>query len=224
MSQDWEKRLEKYFIEFLGTFFLVFTVGSAALFGVNSVISAIAVGMALMIMVYAGGYISGGHYNPAVSFAAFVANALDGKELLPYWLSQLFGALLAVYFVCGLSLVTLPDPVCPYSMAQIMLGEFLFTFILCLVVLNTTVSSKNAGNGYYGIVIGSTVTVGALAVGGIACFGAFNPAVAVGLGFLKIACWKGLLMTIFTNIIAGALSAYVYRFVNGEKFVLNKDE
>jgi len=224
MDIELEKKIEKCFIEFIGTFFLVFAVGSTALFGTNSAISAVVVGLALMIMVYAGGYISGGHYNPAVSLAAFAAKALDKKDLLPYWASQFLGALLAVYFARGMAVVTLPDPVCFYSMSQIMLGEFLFTFILCLVVLNTTVSSKSVGNSYYGLVIGATVTVGAFAVGGIACFGAFNPAIAVGMGLLQMACWSGLLVTIFTNVIAGALAAYVYRYINGERFVTTKNE
>ena len=69
-----------YVVEFIGTFFLVFTVGCVLLLGGDGVINAIAIGFALMIMVYAGGFVSGGHYNPAVTLAAVMRKALPAVE------------------------------------------------------------------------------------------------------------------------------------------------
>ena len=206
---------KKYLVEFIGTFFLVFTVASAVLLGGNGVIAPLSIGFALMIMVYAGGHISGGHYNPAVSLAAAIRGALAWGQLIPYWIFQVAGAACASLLVAQFAV--LPDAVgCPFSLAQLVIGEFLFTFALCYVVLQVATSKKTEGNSYYGLAIGSTVLVGAFAVGGIFCLGAFNPAVAVGLGLIKSVCWIGAGITALTNLIAGIVAALVYKFVDAE--------
>ena len=204
---------KKYLVEFIGTFFLVFTVASAVLFGgANGVIAPLSIGFALMIMVYAGGHISGGHYNPAVSLAAAIRGALDWSQLVPYWFFQIAGAACAA-FLAG-QFAILPNTVgCPFPLLPLIIGEFLFTFALCYVVLLVATSPKTEGNSYYGLAIGSTVLVGAFAVGGIFCLGAFNPAVATGLFLIKGVCWLGALITAIVNLIAGACAALVYKFV-----------
>ncbi len=206
----------KYLVEFIGTFFLVFTVASAVLLGgEHGVIAPLSIGFALMIMVYAGGHISGGHYNPAVSFAAAIRGALAWGQLIPYWIFQVAGAACAALLVANYAV--LPEAAgCPFSCVQLVIGEFLFTFALCYVVLQVATSKKTEGNSYYGLAIGSTVLVGAFAVGGIFCLGAFNPAVAVGLGMIKSVCWVGAGITIATNLVAGAVAALVYKFVDAE--------
>jgi len=207
-----KENFKKYLVEFIGTFFLMFTVGSVVLLGANPVIGAIAIGFALMIMVYAGGYVSGGHYNPAVSLAAVVSGAMDKKQIIQYWVAQALGASAAALLVCFLS-PEIIESSCPFTLPQIIIGEFLFTFALCYVVLQTAVSEKTAGNNYYGLAIGSTVMVGAVAVGGF-CFGAFNPAVALGLGILNVACWISMGITVLTNLFAAVVAALVFRFIN----------
>jgi len=205
----------KYLVEFIGTFFLVFTVASAVLLGGNGVIAPLSIGFALMIMVYAGGHISGGHYNPAVSLAAAIRGALAWEQLLPYWIFQVAGAACAALLVACFAV--LPEAVgCPFSLTTLVIGEFLFTFALCYVVLQVATSKKTEGNSYYGLAIGSTVLVGAFAVGGIFCLGAFNPAVAVGLGLIKSTCWIGAGITALTNLVAGVVAAFVYKFTDGE--------
>ncbi len=209
------ENLRKYLVEFIGTFFLVFTVASVVLLGGDGVIGALAIGFALMIMVYAGGHISGGHYNPAVSLAAAIRGALSWCQLVPYWIAQVIGAGCAALIVAHYA--TLPESTaCPFTIAQVIIGEFLFTFALCYVVLQVATSKKTAGNSYYGLAIGSTVLVGAFAVGGIFCPGAFNPAVAVGLGLIKSACWCCVGLIAVTNLIAGLIAALVYKFVDAE--------
>lgn len=209
------EHLAKYLVEFIGTFFLVFTVASAVLLGGEGVIAPISIGFALMIMVYAGGHISGGHYNPAVSLAAAIRGALDWRELIPYWIFQVLGASGAAILVANFA--TLPEVgACPFTLAQVIIGEFLFTFALCYVVLQVATSKKTEGNSYYGLAIGSTVTVGAFAVGGIFCLGAFNPAVAVGLGLIHSACWCGVGVIALTNLVAAICAALVFKFTDAE--------
>ena len=211
-----KENLRKYLVELIGTFFLVFTVASAVLFGGEfGVIAPLSIGFALMIMVYAGGHISGGHYNPAVSFAAALRGALEWKQLVPYWIFQFIGAACAE-LLAGLFRNIPAAPPCPFTLPALIIGEFLFTFALCYVVLQVATSKKTEGNSYYGLAIGSTVLVGAFAVGGIFCFGAFNPAVALGLGLIKASCWAGVGITALVNLVAGGFAAIVYKFVDAE--------
>ena len=211
-----KENFRKYLVEFIGTFFLVFTVASAVLFGGDhGVIAPLSIGFVLMVMVYAGGHISGGHYNPAVSFAAAIRGALAWGQLIPYWIFQVAGAACAALLAAKFAI--LPEThACPLPWLQVVIGEFLFTFALCYVVLQVATSKKTEGNSYYGLAIGSTVLVGAYAVGGIFCLGAFNPAVAVGLGLIKSACWLGVGIISATNLIAALCAALVYKFVDAE--------
>jgi aquaporin Z len=133
-----------------------------------------------MIMVYMGGHISGGHYNPAVSLAAAIRGALPMGKLVPYWLVQLLGAMvaaLAARYALGKPFACAPGEA--VGAGQALLIEFLFTFALCLVVLNVATAKKTEGNSYYGLAIGFTIVVAAFAGGGISG-GAFNPAVGLG--------------------------------------------
>ena len=205
--------LGKYLVEFIGTFFLVFTVASVVLMGGEGVIGAIAIGFALMVCVYAGGHISGGHYNPAVSLAAAIRGALEWKHLVPYWIFQVLGAAAAAYAMA--SFTTLPAVgECPFTLPMVITGEFLFTFLLCYVVLEVATCKKTEGNSFYGLAIGSVVVVGAFAAGGILCHGAFNPAVAAGLGVMHAASWACMGITALTNLVAGIAAALVFKFVN----------
>ncbi len=170
--------MRAYITEFIGAFFLVLTIG---LTSVSSLaVAPLAIGSALMVMVYMGGHISGAHYNPAVSLAACIRGALPWSQLAPYIGSQLLGAIVAgfaVYAITGTPFG--PAPAMDASSQASLLVEILFTFALALVVLNVATSSKTSGNSYYGLAIGFTVMVGAFAGGGVSG-GAFNPAVGLG--------------------------------------------
>ena len=210
-----KESLRKYLVEFIGTFFLVFTVLSVVFYNSPGVIGAIAIGFALMVCVYAGGHISGGHYNPAVSFAAAIRGALEWKQLIPYWIFQLLGA--GAAFGLMTLYVTVPEvQACSFNVKEIIGGEFLFTFLLCYVVLLVATSKRTEGNSFYGLAIGSTVTVGAFAVGGLLCYGAFNPAVAAALGLFHAAPLTCICITAITNLIAGACAAIIFKFVEAE--------
>ncbi len=213
------ENLKKYLVELIGTFFLVLTIACTGLLGSDGVIAPLAIGSALMVMVYAGGHISGGHYNPAVSLAAAVRGALEWKQFVPYVIAQLIGGVIAVFlfqFMAG-DMALLPDEPNTFALKGLLIAEFLFTFALCYVVLNTATAKGTAGNSFYGLAIGFTVLVGAFSVGGSLCAGAFNPAVAVSVGVLGIIPCKLVCYTILANIIAGICAAVTFRFVNPEE-------
>ena len=87
--------MQRYATELIGTFFLVLTVGCTVIGGAPGVIPPLAIGAALMVMVFAGGHISGGHYNPAVTFGVWLRGKLPVSDVVPYWVAQVIGALLA---------------------------------------------------------------------------------------------------------------------------------
>ncbi|MCD8377623.1 MAG: aquaporin [Candidatus Gastranaerophilales bacterium] len=203
--------MKHYLTEFIGTFFLVLTVACCSYTG--NPLGALAIASVLMVMVYAGGYISGGHYNPAVSLAACIRGALPYKEFVPYAVVQCLGGACAVWAFYGLvGHAGIFQPV-DYNLTGLLIAETLFTFALCYVVLHTATSKETSGNSYYGLAIGFTVLVGAIAVGGRFCAGAFNPAVAVSLGMLGVSAWALAGYTILANLAGGVLAACVFKAV-----------
>lgn len=198
--------------EFIGTFVLVATVGLTVL--QESAFAPLAIGSALMIAVYMGGHISGGHYNPAVTLGVWLRGKLDAGMVLPYMLAQVAGAAVAALFVQGLVGQTfVPAPGGASSTLVALAAELVFTFMLVLVVLNVATDEATAGNSYYGLAIGFTVVVGAFAVGAISG-GAFNP--AVGLGPAIVHGIAGgpvghVWLYLVGPLLGGALAASVYR-------------
>jgi aquaporin Z len=209
--------MKKFIVEFIGTFFLVFTVGVCVVNPNAGVIAPLAIGSVLMVMVYAGGHISGGHYNPAVTVAVALRGRMAASEVPAYLLAQLTGALMAAgasYYLKGPNeLAGAPGPA--YVLAQMVFAEFLFTFALAYVVLNVATAKANAGNSFYGLAIGFTVMVGAFAVGPISG-GAFNPAVATGCLYLGLIPATTYLAYLVAQLGAGALAAYVFKVLNPE--------
>ena len=211
--------LKKYLVELIGTFFLVLTVVCTGCLGADGVIAPLAIGSALMVMVYAGGHISGGHYNPAVSLAAAIRGALPWGQFIPYVIAQVVGGVIAVYLfkLMAGEMALLPEEPSTFGLKGLLIAEFLFTFALCYVVLNTATAKGTNGNSFYGLAIGFTVLVGAFSVGGTLCAGAFNPAVAVSVGVLGSISCKLVCFTILANLIAGLCAALTFKFVNTEE-------
>lgn len=200
----------KYLYEFIGTFFLVFTVGMTVL-NPNSagLFAPLAIGSALAVMIFAGGHVSGGHYNPAVSLAVYLRKQLGVRDLGLYWIAQFAGGLLAAFATLYFKGDYAPAPLV-LDPVKALLAEFLFTFALCFVVLNVATAKATAGNSYFGWAIGFTVLTGAYAVGAISG-GAFNPAVALGITVLKIASWSSLWIYFVANLLGGAAAAWIFR-------------
>jgi len=202
--------MNKLLTEFIGTFFLVLTIGCTVLAGVT--IAPLAIGSALMVMIFAGGHISGGHFNPAVSLGAMLRGRLNVAEAIGYWVSQVLAALAAAFAVkylrAGAEVKAMTLDIGPAFLA-----EFLFTFALVYVVLSVATAKGTAGNSFYGLAIGFTVLTGAFAVGDISG-GAFNPAVAVGISILGLSAWANLWLYLAAELAAGVLAAIVFRLIN----------
>jgi aquaporin Z len=208
--------MKKYLVEFIGTFFLVFTVGSTVIAPGAGALTPLAIGASLMVMVFAGGHISGGHYNPAVTLAVWIRGKCDTKDVIPYWLVQIAAAFVAAWIVGRMKMQGAATPLAFASWKPAFVAEFLFTFALCWVVLNVATSKGTANNSFYGLAIGMTVTVGACAVGGVSG-GAFNPAVATGISLMGLSSW-GNYWVLLSGEAAGAIAAAAaYKIVNGSE-------
>ena len=203
--------MKKYITEFIGTFFLVLTIGCTVIPGAAGVIAPLAIGSALMIMIFAGGHISGGHYNPGVTLAVWLRGRCESKDVVPYIFSQVLGALAAASIVTFLYKAGTPMIIADVPKAFV--AELLFSFALCYVVLNVATAKANANNSFYGLAIGFTVVVGAFAVGGISG-GAFNSAVAVGAAAMKMLNFADIWIHISANLAGGAAAAGVFKFAN----------
>lgn len=206
--------MKKYLVEFIGTFFLVFTVGMTVVQPNIGSLALLAIGAALMIMVYAGGHVSGGHYNPAVTLAVWLRGRCATADVLPYWISQIIGAFVAAF----LTLYLKNDPaIAPQELkiAPALIAEFVGTFALAYVVLNVATAKATSGNSFYGLAIGFTVMTMAFALGGISG-GAFNPAVATGITVMHLEKAANIWIYLVANFSGGALAAVVFKFVNPE--------
>ena len=196
-------------VELIGTFFLVLTIGASVYSGTT--LAPLAIGSALMVMVYAGGHISGAHYNPAVTMAVLVRGRIPFGEAVEYWIVQLVGGVLAALVVRGImtpaQALSTAHPVGPAFVA-----ELLFTFALTYVVLNVATSKDHPNNSFYGLAIGFTVMVGAFAVGGISG-GAFNPAVVIG-GLVMGLFNPTALLYLVAELAAGVLAGLAFRALN----------
>jgi aquaporin Z len=203
----------KYAVELIGTFFLVFTVGVSVIGG--NVLAPLAIGAVLMVMIYAGGHISGGHYNPAVTVAALVRGRIGLRDAVGYWVAQLVGGLIAALAVEGvLHRAQVPaSTLSGHTLLAALVVELLFTFALCYVVLNVATSRDHPDNSFYGLAIGFTVVAGALAVGGISG-AAFNPAVTLGGTVLGLFAWSTLLLYVVVQAIAGAAAGLTFLALN----------
>jgi aquaporin Z len=204
--------MNRYLAEFIGTFFLVLTIGCTVLSGGKGVIPPLAIGSALMVMIYAAGHISGAHFNPAVTIAVWLRGRCKAADVGPYIAAQIAGAAAAACTACYLR----PDagavamtPFVPHAL----LAEFLFTFALAYVVLNVATSKATQGNSYYGLAIGFTVLTGAFAVGDISG-GAFNPAVAVGITMMGLSSWANIWIFMVGTFGGAIVAALAFKLMN----------
>lgn len=209
----------RYLTEFVGTFFLVLTIGFTVLDGTP--LAPLAIGASLMVMVYMGGHVSGAHYNPAISLAVLMRGKLAPGDFIPYLAAQLLGALTAsgvVYLVLDRSFS--PARAETASVLDALVVEFLYTFALGLVVLNSATAKATQGNSFYGLAIGFTI-VAAAAAGGPISGGAFNPAVGMGPGIVHALVGHGSLRDLWIYVVGpvagGAAAAQVFRLQNAQE-------
>jgi aquaporin Z len=207
--------MRRYLTEFIGTFFLVLTVCLSVHY---NAMPGLAIGAILMVMVYMGGPISGGHYNPGVSLGVALRGKLSYADMVAYWIAQVVGGICAV--LIGWLLVGHPEAVGVQAfggatLLPALVAEFVFSFALVLTVLSTATSAKSAGNSYFGLAIGFTVGAGVFAVGSLTG-AAFNSAVGVGVCLFGLSATSNLWVYIVANLAGGAVAAAAFRFMSPE--------
>ena len=168
--------------EFIGTFWLVLGGCGSAVFaakfvsdgtsvGIGFLGVALAFGLTVLTGVYAFGTISGGHFNPAVTLGAALARRVEWAALVPYWISQIVGGLLAglvIYVIAsgkdgwsatGNMAANGFGEHSPggYSLAAVLLAEVILTAVFLLVILGST--DDRAPKGFAGLSIGLTLTL-----------------------------------------------------------------
>lgn len=204
--------MNKYLTEFIGTFFLVLTIGCTVIGGGPHVVPPLAIGAILMVMVYAGGHVSGGHYNPAVTLGVWMRGRCDTADVAPYWIAQIVGALAAAFatkFLVGAPAGTAMAP----QPGPALLAEFLFTFALVYVVLNVATSKATMGNPFYAVAIGMTVMAGAFSVG-VVSGAAFNPAVAIGVSTMGLISPTSIWIHIVGDMAGAAVAALLFKYMH----------
>jgi aquaporin Z len=170
----------QYAVEAIGAFFLLVGVGAVA--GSASPFAPLGIGAVLIMMTYAGGQLSGEHYNAVMALAVLVRRRIALRDALAYWIVQ-FGVGMLAAFVVGL----------------------LFTFALCSVVLNVANSKSHPDNPYYGLAVGFTVLAGTFAVGAISG-GAFNPVVSLVTAVMDMSAWPTLWVYLVAQTFAGIVA------------------
>ncbi len=213
--------MKKYLVEFIGTFFLVFTIGMTVVAPGAGAMAPLAIGSILAVMIFSGGHVSGGHFNPAVTLGVWLRGKCPASDVVPYLGAQFTAGLVASLAVKALKTglvaqaAALSGPMTP-EVLPALLAEFLFTFALVWVVLHTATAKGTAGNSFYGFSIGFTVLAGAYAVGGVSG-GAFNPAVALGLCLMGIVSWGSLWIYLVACFAGGIVAATAFKVVSGEE-------
>jgi len=207
--------LRKYITEFIGTFFLVLTIGMVVIGGKGD-FAPLAIGSILMTMIFAGAHISGAHYNPAVTLAVLLRGRMALSEAVVYWIVQILGGIVAGVLVSYLLIGTMPEAaVGREDSTRALIVELIGTFALAYVVLNVATAKGTICNMFYGLAIGFTVLAMAYASGGVSG-GAFNPAVAVGANFMKLSVWSDIWIYLVGCFGGAALAALVFRINNPE--------
>ncbi len=217
--------MRAYAIEYIGTFFLMFTIGMVSQ---NLVVhhspgtpfAALAIGLMLTALVYMGHHISGAQYNPAVTVAVWMLGKMPGREAIIFIAVQLLATWSAAalhFWFFDLAIPT-AQPIAGFDFnLKPLLLETIFTFILVLIILKVAMAEATRGNSYYGIAIGFTVAAGVMMLGPITS-AVFNPAVAFGpmvFTWLHTGVWPSLLWLYLVGPFAGGLLAsLVYRLTN----------
>ena len=202
--------------EFVGTFFLTLTIFIAAVNGIAGAFAPIAIGLTLMVMIYALGHVSGAHFNPAVSIGLFLKGDCSQDELPTYLGAQILAGVLA--FFVGSELVLNGAGAAEItaetfdSTIAVLSAEALWTFALMFVIIN--VATEQAGNQFYGAAIGLTVMAGAFTVGSIS-LGSFNPAVTTMLTVSGKLAVADIWMHLVPQLLGAAGAVYTHKAMQG---------
>ena len=201
---------QKITTEFIGTFFLSLTICTVAVYGSAGEYAPFGIAATLMVMIYAGGHISGAHYNPAVTVSIYLRGACEKDEVLPYIISQVIAAISAAIVVEYLLVPQIETMEVFELGTDAVVAELLFTFALAYVILNVATSESTSGNGYFGAAIALVVLAGAITVGSIS-LASFNPAVTSALIFSGKLTLADSWMHFVPQFVGAILATYVYK-------------
>lgn len=176
-----------------------------------------AIGSILMVMVFAGGHISGGHFNPAVTLGVWIRGKCKNTDVPGYMIGQVLGALLGAFvgryllgYIPGATGISTSGT---FNFVGGALAEFLGTFALVWAVLHTATDDDTQGNSFYGLAIGFTIMACTYGLGGITG-GAFNPAVALGISTIGMTSWSNILTFLIGQLLAGVAAAFLFMYVS----------
>jgi aquaporin Z len=203
--------MNKYITEFIGTFFWSLTLVLAANNGAGNM-APLAVGAALMVMVYAGEHISGGHYNPAMTLALLMRNRVDRGDAIYYIVAQILAALVAAMIAVFLLNCQGNVGIRPvqHDLLCCVLAEFLGTFALVYVALNVHHGGHDKERSpLQGLSVGFALTAMMYGLGGISG-GAFNPAVAMSMMVADMADWGEWWIYLIGSVLGAAAAATVF--------------
>jgi aquaporin Z len=207
--------MKKYLTEFIGTFFLMLTVIMTSNNPVMAPMAPFAIAGMYMAMVYAGGPISGGHFNPAITVAMLIRKTIDRGDALYYIMVQFMASIVAAAIGAylhdcggGLNIVERinEQPIC------VVLGEFLGTFALVYVLLNVEPKSDSGSQSFHGLAIGFVLLSVTLALGGLSG-GIFNPALALGGSVAGMFGWPDLIVYWIGAFLGAAASVTVVQLL-----------
>jgi aquaporin Z len=209
---------KKLLAEFIGTFFLILFFVMIMVSGKAAGFEGLAIGAILIAMVYTNNAISGAHFNPAVTIAAFVRGLMTVNEMVAYLATQIVAAVFASFtaksILQGIKHESINLPL-SIDIIPSLLAEFFGTFALVYVILNVATSKRNQGNSYFGVAIGLTV-MGTMYALGPASGGMFNPAITIGSCLAEIQTWD-LAWVYFVGQILGAILATIaFKFMENE--------
>lgn len=203
--------MRAYITEIFGTMFLMLAIGISVLMVELESVSPFTIGTMLVIVVYAGGPISGAHYNPMVTLSLAIRGALPWSRVPAYMLAQVIGVSLSLlpisYFVSHES-----QSASDFRIDQIFAAECLFSFLLSFVICCVATNRRTKGNSYFGLAIGMTVTVSAILIGGISG-AAINPAVTLGLLAIRKLAPEMLWIYLAAQFLGGILSGFLAKYM-----------
>jgi MIP family channel proteins len=216
---------KSFLAELIGTFTLVF-FGAGAIMtqNANQIVGmtgiAVAHGIAILVMIYAFGHISGGHFNPAVTFAAVVSRRMSPAMGLMYWVAQCLGAALGAWVLLmawhGPTEAHLGTPTVAAGVSPTlaMCLEGVMAFMLVIVIAGSAFDLR-ASKGFQGLAIGLTL-VGNILAGGALTGASFNPARAFGPALVS-GYWQDQWLYWVGPLLGGAIAVLVYDNLLGER-------
>lgn len=217
MKQAGVGPFRKYVSEFIGTFFIVLLISLSSCTG-SQQISALFVGLLLTGLTYAFGHVSGSHFNPAITVAAYLRGIINSREVVPFIVAQSLGGILASV-LCGflVSSQELNPPASPeVSIGVLLINEVLGTLILVYTYLNLFFTRSTSGNTYFGLAMGM-VYGACFYMFGLLSVSVFNPAVALGLAMAEVISWSTIWVFAIGSFAGGILSAFLTQYMIGRE-------